>query len=90
MAKRLADKPFAIIGINSDEGQAALRDMLKDEGIEWRQALDGSTSGPIASKWSIQGWPTIFILDGQGVIRHVSLGDDGQTEGIVDRLLQGL
>ncbi len=44
--------------------------MLKKEGITWRQALDITTSGPIAKRWNVHAWPTIYVLDEKGVIRN--------------------
>ena len=47
-----------------------MNEILQKEGITWRQAVDGSTEGPLATKWRVQGWPTIFVLDAEGVIRY--------------------
>jgi hypothetical protein len=85
--KRLAAQPFALIGINSDGGQAALQRILKQQGITWRQAVDVTTDGPIGKNWNIHGWPMLFILDSKGVIRFMSIGDDGEIEKNVDKLL---
>ncbi len=27
------------------------------------------TDGPIATRWGVTGWPTIFLIDHEGVIR---------------------
>ncbi len=27
------------------------------------------TDGPIAARWGVTGWPTIFLIDHEGVIR---------------------
>ena len=35
-----------------------------------------STEGPWATKWNGSGWPTIYVLDHEGVIRHRDLRDD--------------
>jgi hypothetical protein len=61
--------------------------MLKEQGITWRQAIDGTTQGPIATRWNVQGWPTIYILDAKGVIRFK--GSRGAKLGTdVDTLLE--
>jgi hypothetical protein len=70
MVARLKGKPFALIGINSDGGRSALQKIIKEQGITWRNAVDGDTSGPIATQWNVHGWPTIYVLDAKGVIRH--------------------
>lgn len=71
LVERLKDRPFTIVGINSDyKGDLEkINAMLKEQGISWPQVIDGTTSGPIATRWNIRGWPTIFVLDRDGVIR---------------------
>ena len=88
--ERFQGQPFAILGINSDyEGNLEkINAMLKEQGITWRQAIDGTTSGPIATRWNVQGWPTIYILDAKGVIRFLSKDARGAALGKnVDLLL---
>ena len=69
LVKRLADKPFALVGINSDKDRDDLKKTLKKESITWPSWWSGSTSGPIPKTWNVRGWPTIYILDSKGVIR---------------------
>jgi hypothetical protein len=88
LVKRLADKPFALLGVNSDEDRKELKKVLKKEQISWRSWWDGgSTSGPIASKWNVTGWPTVYVLDAQGVIRYRDVHGKELDEA-VDKLLQ--
>ena len=86
MVVRLKDKPFALIGINSDGDRSVLQKILEKEKITWRQAVDGSTEGPIASAWNVQGWPTIYILDAKGVIRYKNLRDKPMEDAVVKLL----
>ena len=89
LVKRLANKPFALIGVNSDRDLAKLRPRLKEENISWRSFWNGpnGTSGPISAKWGVRGWPTIYILDHKGVIRFK--GPRGERmDKAVDQLLE--
>ncbi len=86
MVKRLKDKPFALLGINSDGDRSAVNKILKEQNITWRQAIDGSTSGPLAKRFNVSGWPTIYILDKKGVIRFRDLRDE-EMEAAVNKLL---
>lgn len=64
-------------------------EVLDKHGITWRNAIDGNTSGPWASKWNVQGWPTLYVIDAKGVIRYK--GHDGHAmEEMVDKLLAEL
>jgi hypothetical protein len=90
LVKRLSGKPFALIGINSDSDRAALKKVLEKEGMTWRSFWDGgSTGGPIATRWNVHGWPTIYVLDGNGVIRYRDVREKELDEA-VDRLLEEL
>ncbi|MBI2948849.1 MAG: TlpA family protein disulfide reductase [Verrucomicrobia bacterium] len=77
LVKRLEGRPFVLLGVNSDPKER-LRKVLEQENITWRSWWDGgSTGGPIAQAWGIRGWPTLFLIDHKGVIRHQHLGSPG-------------
>ena len=61
--------------------------MLKKEAITWRQAIDGTTSGPIAKRWNVHGWPTIYVIDAKGVIRNKGARGKAMDEA-VEKLLK--
>ena len=88
LVERLKDKPFALLGINSDGDAAKVRKLLTDNGITWRQAIDGSTEGPLATKWNVHGWPTIFVIDARGVIRFKDVRDDEMTAAVEELLAE--
>ena len=84
--KRLADEPFALIGVNSDPKPKVVS-ALERENITWRSFWDGgNTSGPIASKWNVRSWPTIYVLDHKGVIRYKNVRGEAMDQA-VDGLL---
>jgi hypothetical protein len=90
LVKRLESKPFALIGINSDSDREALKKTMEKEQITWRSYWDGgSTSGPIASTWNVQGWPTVYVLDHKGVIRSKHVRGEAMDK-VVDELLKEL
>ena len=77
LVKRLEGKPFALLGINSDQSRSALRKIMKDEEITWPNIYDGTPGkGKIASSWNVHGWPTIYVIDAKGVIRDRDLRDE--------------
>jgi Thioredoxin-like len=88
LVKRLAHRPFALIGVNSDQDREKLKKALDDENITWRSFWNGpkGTQGPISGAWHVRGWPTIYVLDGNGIIRHRDVrGED--MDRAVDELL---
>jgi hypothetical protein len=38
-------------------------------GITWPSFWD-KRSGPISKNWNVHGWPDIWVLDRQGIIRY--------------------
>jgi hypothetical protein len=85
LVKRLAGKPFALLGINMDRSKDVLQKSQKDNEITWRSWFDGQ-SGPIAKLYNIQFLPTIYILDAKGVIRYKGVRGE-QMDEAVDALL---
>jgi hypothetical protein len=78
LVKKLAGKPFALVGVNSDQDREALKKTMEKEQITWRSFWNGgSTGGPISTAWNVQGWPTLYVLDHKGVIRYKHLGSPG-------------
>jgi len=69
LVKKLEDKPFVIIGVNSDADRAKVKDLSAKKGPPWRSFWDGgSLNGPIQNQWNIQAWPTMYLIDHKGVI----------------------
>jgi len=76
LVKDWKDKPFALIGVNSDKDKAKLRPRLVEERITWRSFWNGpkGTRGEISQSWNVSGWPTVYVIDHLGVIQHKSHG----------------
>jgi peroxiredoxin len=90
LVKRLDGKPFALLGVNSDQNKDELKKVMEKEGITWRSWFDGgSTGGPIATKWNVHGWPTVYVIDAKGVIRYRDVREKELDEA-VDTLLREL
>jgi hypothetical protein len=87
LVKRLQDKPFALLGINNDGPAAEVLPKFQKEGITWRNAIEPE-KGSLASQWNVQGYPTLYLVDAQGVIRHHWLGSPGDKE--LDRCIDEL
>ncbi len=87
LVKQLADKPFALIGVNSDRDREKLKDVMKEKDITWRSFWNGgSTGGPISTKWNVRGWPTIYVVDAKGVIRYKGVRGD-KMDAALEELL---
>jgi hypothetical protein len=89
LVKKLADKPFALLGVNSDRDRKDLKKVLEKEEITWRSFWNGgSPEGPISTKWNLQGWPTLYVIDAKGVIRAKFLGGGPENEKKIDERIE--
>lgn len=90
LVKQLADKPFALIGVNSDRDREKLKEVMKEKNITWRSFWNGpqGTSGPISTKWNVRGWPTIYVIDSQGKIRYKNVRGAAMDEAITELLAE--
>jgi hypothetical protein len=85
--KRLADKLFVLLGVNSDRDRDLTKKWLQQEKITWRSWWDGGTiGGPIARQWKVRFWPTTYVLDGEGIIRFKNVHGEA-LDRAVDTLL---
>ena len=89
LVEKLKNEPFVILGVNTDQDPKLYREEAKKNGITWRSAMDGTTSGPICSKWGIEGFPTLVLIDAKGVIRQFWLGNPGDetVSSEIDKLV---
>ncbi len=82
LVKKLENEPFALIGVNTDSREAYDAE-VESMGVTWRSFMQGTTSGPIPTKWNITGWPTIFIVDANGIIRYKNLRDQEMEDAVM-------
>jgi thiol-disulfide isomerase/thioredoxin len=93
LVERMHGKPFALIGINVDQEKETLKGFQDKRKLSWPSLWDPATdddSGPIAGKWNVQAFPTLYIVDAKGVIRHKYVGvpEEGVIDDAVDALVK--
>ena len=84
LVAKMKNQPFALIGVNSDRDKAKLKQRMKQENITWRSFWNGpmGTSGPISKAWGVRGWPTIYVLDHQGIIRYKNVRGSSMDKAV--------
>lgn len=93
------DDPVVFLGINSDaDPEVILASKARGEAPDYRTWWDGRSPpdvefdpnegpfGPIAKGWEVFGWPSIYVLDQEGVIRHVN-PRGGKLLAVLDDML---
>jgi hypothetical protein len=88
LVERLKNKPFALIGINTDPAEV-FKERAAKEGVSWRNILEGEGGGAIVRAWGVRSFPTIYVLDGKGVIRYTNVRGEAMDKA-VDALLAEL
>ena len=86
MVKKLENKPFTLLGINSDPDRSVLNKRFKEEKITWPNICEGS-GGAISNQFNVRMYPTVFVLDHEGIIRHRNL-HDAELERAVNELIK--
>jgi peroxiredoxin len=88
---RLKRRPFAMLGVNSDNNRTQLsRDLVTHE-VNWRSFRDQKPDGGSVSRdWGVRTWPTLFLVDHRGVIRHrfVDKPDETHLENCIQALVR--
>ena len=85
LVERLKNKPFALIGINTDDPES-WKNRSKLDPVSWRNALEGSTSSALCRAWNVTSFPTIYVLDAKGVVRFKNVRGEAMDKA-VDQLL---
>ena len=87
LVKQLANYPFAIIGVNSDRDREKIREVVEEKSLTWRSFWNESGSqGRISDAWYIRGWPTIYLIDANGVIRFKQVRGEALDQAILSLL----
>jgi hypothetical protein len=86
LVERLADKPFALVEVNSDADREAVKRTMRKDKLTWRCWFDGGREGPVAHRWNVHRWPTIYLLDAEGVVRYKDLHGEALDDAVM-RLL---
>jgi len=77
------DEGLVIIGnhfpeFSYEQDLANLKDAIKQDGIEYAVAQDNN--GATWKAYQNQYWPTLYLIDKQGHIRYVHIGEGGYRE----------
>jgi thiol-disulfide isomerase/thioredoxin len=86
LVERLKAKPFVLVSISADAKKETLADFLKGEKMPWTHWWNGAEGG-IVEDWNVEFFPTIYVLDAQGVIRYRNVRGE-ELERAVDELLK--
>jgi thiol-disulfide isomerase/thioredoxin len=73
LVEKFNARPLVLVGVNGDEDRETVKTVSAKEGITWRSFWNGGWRQGIPVQWGIRGWPTLYVIDGNGVIRDNGL-----------------
>ena len=82
LVERMKGRPFVLIGVNGDNDREKAKTVSAKEGINWRSFWTGGARQGIPVQWGVSVWPSVYVIDANGVIR-----DDGLV--YFDELYEG-
>jgi|GEM_PF-1582878 len=71
LLEEFKDQPFVMVGVNGDQKDRALH-AVSQGNVTWRSWYDGP-QGEIVKAWNLESWPTTYLIDRKGRIRHKNL-----------------
>lgn len=89
LIKDYAGRPFVLLGVNCDKGKDTLRQLIAAKKVTWRCWWDNEDS-PITQDWQITAFPTLYLIDSDGVIREILLGrpDEKKLDEAIKRWVE--
>jgi peroxiredoxin len=80
LLEKFGDAPVVVLGVDSSTSLENARQAKLDNSLDYRSWWDGHAvkynQGPIATTWNVVGWPTIYVIDAEGIIRFVDVRKD--------------
>jgi thiol-disulfide isomerase/thioredoxin len=75
LVEHFKGRPFALVVVNGDSSKISAARAVKENQISWPFFWNGKEGpgGTIPVAWNVRSWPTIYVLDQQGVIRFKNL-----------------
>jgi acetyl esterase/lipase/thiol-disulfide isomerase/thioredoxin len=89
---RFGPERFAIVGVNADEDPAIAREAVANLGVPWRSFRVKKPDGAsIADDWHVAGYPTLYLIDADGIIMGTWLGMPAPSEiaGMIENRIAG-
>ncbi|MGB0775473.1 MAG: peroxiredoxin family protein [Akkermansiaceae bacterium] len=86
LVEKWEGRPFAIVGVNSDDKEKHKK-LVEDKTVTWRSFNNQQDGFKISDNWNVRGWPTLYIIDHEGVIRHKNLRGEAMEEAL-EKLIQ--
>ena len=86
--EKYKDQKFQIIGISLDRSSEPLEAYIEKEELGWLQYWDKSRQ--VSTMYKVQGIPSTFLIDGEGVIRDTNLRGHALEHAVAELVKENL
>ena len=89
LTERYKERPFTVLGVDCGDTREIARKTLEKEKITWPNWHDGDeTGGRISTQYRVRGYPSLFVLDAEGIIRSRDRGGPS-FDALIETLVKG-
>jgi thiol-disulfide isomerase/thioredoxin len=86
LVERMKGKPFALVSISFDDKKETVTKFIEKTPMPWDQWFNGR-DGMIGKELEIKFFPTIYVVDGKGVIRFKNVRNE-KLDAAVEKLVK--
>lgn len=86
--EKYKDQKFQIVGISLDRSREPLEAYIEKENLTWLHYWDNI--GKVSNLYKVQGIPSTFLIDGEGVIRKTNLRGSRLETAVAELVAENL
>ncbi len=80
LVESMKGKPFELISVSVDNKKETLEKFLEGEKMPWTHWWQEGQDNPVMKKYRVRAFPTLYVIDHAGVIRHKWVGNPGNEK----------
>ncbi|HEY1188070.1 MAG TPA: thioredoxin-like domain-containing protein, partial [Gemmata sp.] len=71
---------FELISVSADDKKETLQKFLEKEKMPWTHWWDQGPESAVLKKYRVRAFPTLYLIDHTGVIKHKWVGNPGNDK----------
>ncbi len=80
LVKKLKDKPFTLVSVSVDDKKETLQKFMEKQEMPWVHWWDNGQENKVMKLYRVKAFPTMYLIDHTGVIRHKWVGSPGNDK----------
>jgi peroxiredoxin len=81
LLKKHSGRPFSIVAVSGDDEADTVKQHLATHPLPWTHWFNGPDGG-VLDTWNVQAFPTVYVIDAAGVIRHRNIRGDELNKAV--------